>query len=234
MIAILLLISATFHPAQPAVGDLITVQFEKAPVVLNASPEYEVVSQQGARVVIRTFKPRPFALSGRAGDVLFRNMTVPVRSVLTPTDPLTPAPLKPPRAEPYEKLPFVAIALAALAAAVSWFALARLAKRARPASEAMAIQLPPNERFRRAVSSLLDGPRPMRWAALADALRAYLAATSPITADLTTTEVLSVVDAARDDIAVILQSGDIEKFSTLTVERDDFETVARRALELAA
>ncbi|MCU1231756.1 MAG: hypothetical protein JWO97_4640 [Acidobacteria bacterium] len=232
MIAILLLISATFHPAQPAVGDLITVDFEQAPVVLNASPEYELVSQQGKRVVIRTFKPRPFALSGVSGDVAFRNMIVPVRSVIAPNDPMTPAPLKPPRAEPYERLPFIAIGIAALAAAAAWYAAMRMSKRAPAATSAMATLLSPDERFRRAVESLLSRPQPLRWAALADAVRAYLAATSAASADMTTTEVLARID--RPEIATILSAGDIEKFSTDEVARDDFETIARRALELAA
>jgi hypothetical protein len=232
MIAILLLVTATFRPAQPAVGDLITVDFQQAPVVLQASPEYELVSQQGTRVVIRTFKPRPFALSGRAGDVMFRNMTVPVRSVLTQNDPLTPAPLKPPRAEPYERLPFVLIGVAALVAAGLWYAVMRLSKRVAAAATPMATAIPPDERFRRAVELLLERPQPMRWAALADALRAYLAATARVSADLTTTEVLRVVH--EPEIATILHAGDIEKFSTQHVDREDFETVARRALELAA
>ena len=236
MIAILLLISATFHPAHPTVGDLITVDFEKAPVVLKASPEYELVSQNGKQVVIRTFKPQPFALSGVAGNVAFRNMVVPVRSVIAPNDPLTPAPLKPPRAEPYERMPFVAIGMAALAAALAWAAVIRLSKRAPAAAPAaMATPLPPDERFRRAVSLLLARPQPLRWAGLADALRAYLAATSVISADLTTTEALAVAPQnLRDDITVILSAGDIEKFSTDEVHRDDFEVIARRALELAA
>jgi len=96
----------------------------------------------------------------------------------------------------------------------------------------MATLLPPDERFRRAVSSLLETPQPLRWARLADAVRAYLAATSAISADMTTTEVLRVLD--RDEIATILKTGDIEKFSTDEVSRDDFEAIARRALELAA
>lgn len=236
MIAILLLISATFHPAQPTVGDLITVNFEKAPVVLQASPEYEIVSQHGAQVVIRTFKPQPFKLSGRAGDVLFRNMTVPMRSVLAQGDALAPAPLKPPRREPYETLPFVLIGITALVAAAAWYAVFRLAKRAPKTSAApMATQLAPDERFRRAVEALLARPQPMRWGALADAVRAYLAATGSVSSDLTTTEVLAIAaPEQREALAAILHAGDIEKFSTLHVERDDFETIARRALELAA
>jgi hypothetical protein len=232
MIAILLLISATFHPAQPSVGDLITVDFEQAPVVLKASSDYELVSQQGKRVVIRTFKPRPFALSGVSGDVAFRNMIVPVRSVIAPNDQMAPAPLKPPRAEPYERLPFIAIGIAALAAAVAWYAAMRMSKRTPVVKPAMATLLPPDERFRRAVELLLSRPQPLRWAGLADAVRAYLAATSAISVDMTTTEVLGVLN--RDEIATILKTGDIEKFSTDEVSRDDFEAIARRALELAA
>ena len=112
MIPILLLVTASFRPPAPTVGDLITINFQQ-PVTLDRVPQYEIVSQRGSRVVIRTFEPKPFAISGRAGDVLFRNMIVPVRSVLKPRDNLSPAPLKPPLSEAYPRLPFIVIAVAA-------------------------------------------------------------------------------------------------------------------------
>ena len=84
MIPILLLVTATFRPAAPTVGDPITIRFEK-PVTLDASPRYEIVAQHGNTVVIRTFDPRPFPISGRTGSVTFRNMVVPMKSVLKPS-----------------------------------------------------------------------------------------------------------------------------------------------------
>ena len=50
MIAIFLLaLTATFHPPRPTVGDLITIDFAQ-PVALEASSDYEIVSQRGAHV----------------------------------------------------------------------------------------------------------------------------------------------------------------------------------------
>ena len=63
MIPILLVVTATFRPPAPTVGDLITINFQQR-VTLNKSPQYEIVSQRGSRAVIRTFEPRPFTISG--------------------------------------------------------------------------------------------------------------------------------------------------------------------------
>ena len=63
MIFLFLIVTATFHPAAPTVGDLITIDFQ-APVRLDTSSQYEILSQRGRRVVIRTFEPRPFKGNG--------------------------------------------------------------------------------------------------------------------------------------------------------------------------
>ena len=85
MILVLLAVfSATFQPPRPTVGDRIVINFP-APVVLDASKDYEVVAQKGNRVVIRSFQPAPFALSGTSGNVRFQNLVVP----MTSTGPMT-------------------------------------------------------------------------------------------------------------------------------------------------
>ena len=58
------------------------------------------LAQHGNRVVVRTFEPRPFALSGTMGNVRFRNLDSAGASVLKQDDDLTPAPLAPPRPMP--------------------------------------------------------------------------------------------------------------------------------------
>jgi hypothetical protein len=214
MIPILLLVTATFRPPAPTVGDLITIDFQQ-PVTLDRSRQYEILSQRGRRVVIRTFEPKPVAISGRVGDVLFRNMVVPVRSVLKPRDNLTPAPLKPPIAEPYPKLPFVLIGVAALLAIAAWIAVVMLEKR----EEVAVPVLPPAERFRGAIK------KARTWSQLADAVREYIDATT-----LTTSEVLAKNSSAL--IAEILRQGDLEKFSPWGPRPGDFQALARRALEL--
>jgi hypothetical protein len=216
MIPILLLVTATFRPPAPTVGDLITIDFQQ-PVVLNPSQQYEIVSQRGSRVVIRTFEPKPFAISGRTGDVAFRNMFVPVRSILAPKDNMTPAPLKPPLDEPYPRLPFVLIGIAAVMAIAAWIAVVKLDRR-----EAIVEPVvPPVERFHASVSAARN------WSQLADAVREYLAATT-----LTTTELLDRTDSLT--VAEILRQGDLEKFSPWGPKPADLAALKRRALEVAA
>ena len=217
MIPILLLVAATYRPPAPTVGDLITIDFQQQ-VRLDASPQYEIVSQRGRRVVIRTFEPRPFTISGRAGDVLFRNMVVPVHSVLKPRDNMSPAPLKPPRGEAYPWMPFVWIGVAALLAIGAWSAALALARRA-AAARTPKPALPPDERFRNAVAAAKS------WAQLADAVREYIGATTK-----TTTEVLAQTSSTFLD--EVLHQGDLEKFSPWGPRPGDLRALKRRALEL--
>ena len=231
ILAVLAVVTATFQPPQPKVGDLVTVEFAER-VQLDPSETYEIVSQQERRVVIRTFEPEPFRLSGVAGDVRFRNLEIPVVSVLQENDDLTPAPLAPPRAMPYPRAPFIAIAVAALAALLAWLALWLAVKRRRAAVPAP--PLAPDEQFRRAIHAIRGQPA-QRWAALADATRAYLASSrGNLPPDLTTSEVLARLRPDESIVAVILRQGDLEKFSTRGPESRDFDAVAEEALALAA
>ncbi len=217
--------TVTIHPAAPTVGDPIAIDFP-APVVLAPSPSYEIVSQRGAHVVVRTFDAKPFVVSGRMGNVAFTNLVVPVRSVLK--GQMTPAPLIAPRGEAFPES--VLIAAAVLVALIAIVVAALLRRRKKPVE--VIPGAPPAERFRAAVLALRDeADTPERWAKLADALRDYLAATGGVGRELTTTEVL----ARRNDaiVARILRHGDLEKFSPWGTE-GNFETIAEQALELAA
>jgi hypothetical protein len=233
ILVLALVVSATLHPAAPKVGDLITVTFA-APVTLDRSNQYEVVQRSGNRVVLRTFEPKPFVMSGTVGGTRFSNLSVPVASVLKQNDDLTLAPLSPPREPAYPVAPFVAIGIAALCAIAVW-ALVWWRSRAKVVAVPKVSLLPPDERFRRAVAALQSNPsRATRWAALANETRAYLAATRPdITTDLTTSE---LVPRLREDEAIvreILLQGDLEKFSPRGAPQRDFDEVAAKALELA-
>ena len=230
ILAFLAAVSITFQPPAPTVGDRIVLQFP-ASVVLDASKDYEVIEQQGPRVVVRTFLPKPFALSGTIGGVRFRNLVVPVKSVLKPNDDLKPAPLRPPQAVPYPRTPFIAIGVAALAAIAAWAAAWWLARRSVPLPAEPPI--PIDERFRRAVFAAKTQPE--RWAALADATRAYLAATRPqYGSDLTTTELVARLREEERIVQAILRQGDLEKFSLSGADPEDFDSVAERALRLAS
>ena len=217
MIPILLLVTATFRPPAPTVGDLITIEFQ-APVRLDPSPQYEIVAQIGKRAIVRTFEPRPFTISGRTGDVLFRNMVVPVHSVLKPRDNLAPAPLKPPKREEYPWMPFVLIGAAALLAVAAWSAVMLLARR-ETLARAPKPAIPPDVRFRNGVAAAKS------WAQLADAVREYIGATT-----LTTTETLARNSSELLD--EILRQGDLEKFSPWGPRPGDLRALKRRALEL--
>ena len=240
--ALFLTLITTFLPARPTVGDPITIQFA-APTIVQPSSDYEVVSQKGNAAVIRTFVPHTITVTGRSADGPVSVM-IPIHSVLTPDDKLEPAPLKPPRTEPWPRLPFVAIAIAAFAAIAAWTAVVLLAKRRVPKPRIVVV---PSEEFRSRVLAV-RADAPMRWARLADAVRAYLAAVrADLGAELTTSELLARIQeeerrrryeggAAGDPalIAQILRQGDLEKFSPWGAPPADFEGIAKRALEIPA
>lgn len=233
MILVLALVTATLQPAQPKVGDLITVTFA-APVTLDASRDYEVVRIEGNRVVLRTFAPQPFRLSGSAGGERFVGLRVPVHTVLKPGDDLAPAPLAPPRPMPHPRLPFVAIAVAALLAIAAWAAAWWLSRSRHAAVRRVTVS--PEERFRRALLALRADPsRKLRWARLADETRAFLIATRPnVREDLTTSELVPRLREEERIVEEILRQGDLEKFSRRGAAVRDFDEIAMRALEIAA
>ena len=239
MIALLFLaFTATFHPPKPAVGDLITIHFAQ-PATLDPSADFEIVGPSpGLRppspraagrgdsrtIVIRTFTPKPIALSGVSGGVRFRNLVVPVRSVLAPKDAMQPAPLVPPRVPPQPRTAMIAILIASLLAVAGWATAYFLSreKKIEPAVTAA-----PADRFRIAVKQSARSKQ--RWASLANAVRAYLAARG-FGSELTTSQLLAQL---HDDVVEeILGLGDLEKFSPWGAPTGDFEAVAQRALTL--
>lgn len=212
MIAALALLAITFTPPRPTVGDPITIDFP-APVTVQPSKEYEVLGRRGNSVIIRTFEPKTFTLHTSGGDVM-----IPVGSVLKQDDTLAPAPLKPPRAEPWPRIPFIAMAIAAATAIVAWLCVFLLARRraAKPV-----IVLDPADRFRAARD----------WAELADATRLYLASADPrLGLELTTRELLA--RCGDPTVAEILRLGDLQKFSPWGAPPADFGSLAQRALAL--
>lgn len=232
ILAALLAVTATFSPAAPTVGDPITIRFGQ-PVVLDRSAEYEIVTQHDEVIVVRTFTPQSFALSGTTGGVRFLNLVVPVRSVMKKNDDFKPAPLAPPRRIAYPRAPFIAIGIAALCAIAAW---ALVWFRSRKRAVVVVPLIPAGERYRQAVLALRAAPADaQRWAALADATRAYLAETRPyLGKELTTTELVPRLADQERIAAEILRYGDFEKFSPWGAPERNFEEVADRALELAS
>jgi len=235
----LFLLITTFHPVKATIGDPITIDFA-APVTVDPSPDYEVISRTGNSVVIRSFVPHSITVTGRAADGPV-SVVIPIHSVLATDDKLEPAPLKPPVPEPWPRLPFVAIGIAALAAIAAWTAVVIVAKRRVPKPQLVIV---PSEAFRSRVLAL-RGDGPMRWAGLADAVRAYLAAVRPdLGAELTTAEVLARIETLAGEppadqpsgrrryVAQILRQGDLEKFSPWGAAPGNFDDALNRALEI--
>jgi hypothetical protein len=228
---LLLALTITTHPPRITVGDPVTIELSKGPVVLQKPIDYEVVSAQGNRVVVRTFQAKAFTVSGMAGGEPFQQK-IDVETVLKPKDDLKAAPLTPPRTEPEPLLPWIVVGAMALLAIGAWVWVALKVRAAAPPVVAEP-PLTPALRFVRTVERLRHTPdMPRRWAQLADALRDYLAATRELSPDLTTTELLMLTHDAV--IADVLHQGDMEKFSPWGARSLDFEDVAQRALELAA
>ncbi len=257
MLALLLLTAiTTFQPARPTVGDPITIDFA-APTTVDPSPDYEVVSRNNRQVVIRTFVPHTIAVTGKTADGPVSVM-IPIHSVLKPDDKLEPAPLKPPKAEPWPRLPFIVIGIAALCAIGAWTAVVLLARRRTPKPVVVIV---PAEEFRSRVLRLRRAAIGMRWAYLADAVRSYLASVrSDLGAELTTAELLARVEErdqlhevageppaeqppgrrrydttgydARETLGEILHQGDLEKFSPWGPAPADFDDAVKRALEI--
>jgi len=216
------MISATFHPAKPTVGDLISIDFPR-PVTLDASPSFEIVSHVRQHYMIRTFEPKPIALSGVIDDVRFHNLVVPVRSVLGPKDAQTPSPLKPPHPLPSPALPLILIAAALLAAIAAWAAVWFRSRKRRAVPQRI---LSAAEQFRVSVEQARASKQ--RWAFLADAVRAYLAQRG-YGAELTTSQLLPLLPHEHELIAEILRLGDYEKFSPWGAPQGDFDALASRA-----
>jgi hypothetical protein len=227
---LLLLLVTTFEPSHPTVGDPITIHFA-APTVIAPSADYEIISRQRNSVVIRSFVPHTIAVTGRAADGPVSVM-IPIHSVLRPDDKLEPAPLKPPKAEPLPRQPLIAIGIAALAAIAIWAAVIFLAKRRVTVPQ---VAIVPADAFRAKVLRLRgDAHAPLRWAQLAGAVRAYLAAIrSDLGTELTTSELLARL-GSQTNIEYILRQGDLEKFSPWGAAPADFEEVAAAALEIPA
>ena len=216
-----LLATVTYRPPEPTVGDPITIEYAE-PVTVKPSPEYEIVSHTPTSVVVRTFAPNTITVHSTAADVV-----IPIKSVLAPDDAMKPAPLRPPHALPPSRAPWIAIAIAALCAAVTWF----FVWRHRFKQAVIEPVVPSDVRFRNAVRDAARAPR--RWAALADATRAYIASAYPgLGIELTTAELLARSGELAESLRPILQQGDLEKFSPWGPQPADFDAASAKALEL--
>ncbi|MGH9459134.1 MAG: hypothetical protein ACRD2J_15980, partial [Thermoanaerobaculia bacterium] len=131
-------------PPEPTVGDPVSIVFPEAPggtVALAESDAYEIVSQEGNRAVIRSFRPGRVVVGGVVREPerswAFPSLAIEIVSVLEGDEDLAPAPLRPPRELPPHRVAWGALAVALAAAAWLWFLVLRS-----PAAAAVAAAKP--------------------------------------------------------------------------------------------
>lgn len=254
MIALLLLVAlggppARVSPAAPTVGDPIAIRFpeERAKITLEESDAYEIVKSGASPAVIRAFRPGPIAVRGRLesanGSFRFRDLRIEVRSVLAEDDSLEPAPFRPPREIPPNRIAWWAIGLAALAAVALWTAVWRMRDAAAPvAASAAGSSLPARTEYlaelRRARSLELHPSLVL----IGGAMRRFLSRVHPSwSLDLTSRELRRELRRHRvreelvSTVDRVLVEADLEKFSPWgapEVDRDALIESAGKLVEL--
>lgn len=238
-------LSAKITPPSATVGDLVTIEVQGAPpnstVKLDPSAAFEVVSSEGPRVVIRSFRPGTMTISGvleRDGTpTRFSGVEVSIGSVLKANDALDPAPLRPPRPLPSDRRPWYWIAGAAVAAALAWGALVYLLRRGTE-TQSEESTIAAAEEFRIAIKRIrASEATEANLVRLADATRRYLARTSRgFGRDLTTREIVGRLRRSEPGSALIvdeiLRAADLAKFAPWGAPAIDARALAVNALEL--
>ncbi|HUP65037.1 MAG TPA: hypothetical protein VM557_07140 [Thermoanaerobaculia bacterium] len=236
-------------PAAATVGDPIRVVFAgdaAGTVTLDPSEEYEVVDHLPDGVVIRSFKPGPITLSGTVaragGGYRFGPLELEIHSILGENDSLEPAPLRPPKSLPPNRVAWGAIGIAGLVAALLWYAVARAsAATAAPVMRKTAAR-PPSVELLGALDAAQSMDRAAALIAVGAATRRFLARVEPSwSLDRTSKELkvelsnhgldgetLTTVDLA-------LMEADLEKFSPWgapEIDRDELIARVRKLVSL--
>lgn len=232
-----------YEPAAPTVGDSVRIEYtieEGSRIVPDVRPEYEIVSVEGGTLVVRSFRPGNFTVTGsveRDGvSEAFRGPGIEVRSVLGENDNLEPAPVKPPILHPPQQLPRIMIASAAAAALLAWAAVLLLKTR----DETLPAPLPGmDDRFLAALETLRR--RPFNQEAVAEVAqltRDFLARRDPaLSRELTTTELVARLLESPDarlaaPVKDVLREGDLAKFSPWGSRFEGMPALVDRAKEL--
>ncbi len=232
-----------YEPAAPTVGDPIRIEYaieEGSRIVPDVKPEYEIVSVEDGALVVRSFRPGNFTVTGaveRDGVTeAFRGPGIEVRSVLGENDDLEPAPVKPPVVPPPQQLPRIMIASAAVAALLAWAAVLVLRKGDEPLPARV---LGVDERFLAALDSLRRRPFEQEAVAeVAELTREFLAHRDPsLSRELTTTELVARLLESPDaqlaaPVRDVLREGDLAKFSPWGSRFEGMAPLVDRAKEL--
>jgi len=251
VLALLLVVSGSvqYAPDSPTIGDLITITYPdpgEGKVSLLPDDSYEVVSVEGNKAVVRTFRPGTLHVVAEIltpGQQTQRHaVDIEVRSVLAENDDLQPAPLVLPKQLAQNTTPLWAIGLAAAAALIAWALLYALSRRLRTESdEEQAWKIDPAAAFLERLNRISRLPdEEERWRQLADSTRWLLPTVDPaLGRELTTSEILERMRSRRADDGVvslvdrILHGGDWAKFSPFGAPHDASASVIHAARELA-
>lgn len=229
-------------PKAPTVGDIIRLEFSTGAagrVLLDPSPDFEIVSRKGGDVRIRSFRPGPLSIGGRLLDngraVVFRNLNLEIQSVLAPGDPLRPAPLRPPF--PLPRDPRVDWWLGGMAVAASVLWAGAFIRHRRKAKVKEAPLLPAREEFTEALERARREKTLDFLLILSDAVRRYFARSDArLGRELTRTEFLDAISRTLPAsqlaiVSAILTQADWLKFSgSRSVPAD--RSLIDKALEL--
>jgi hypothetical protein len=241
--------SVEYTPADPTVGDLVTITWPdpgEGRLSLLPSEEFELVEATGGKTVVRSFRPGAIRVVGEIltpGQQTQRHsVEIEIRSVLAENDDLRPAPLVLPKAPAPNRVARWAIAVAGVAALAAWILLVVVARRhAEQTGRGAAGSGDPVTAWLERLQQIARLPdEEQRWRELADATRLLLpridASLGP---ELTTTEVIETLGARRFDagslalVERILHGGDWAKFSPFGAPRDASSSVLSSARQLA-
>ena len=229
-------------PAAPTVGDPIRVVFAgdaAGAVTLDPSEEYEVVDHLPDGVVIRSFKPGPIILSGtvaKSGNgYRFGPLKLEVHSILGENDSLEPAPLRPPKSLPPNRVAWWALGIAGLVSAVLWYAIARSSATAAPPLMRQKAPPSPSVELLGALDATQSMDRATALIAVGAATRRFLARVEPSwSLDRTSKELKLELSSHGLDgetlttVDLALMEADLEKFSPWGApEIDRAELIAR-------
>lgn len=213
-----------YAPAQPTVGDVVTIEVPRHAASISEVSGGEVLPAVAGRMQVRMMRPGSqrvsFTVSGSPQRYAFELAVV---SVLTPDDKLQPAPLEAPRPLLFPRAATVALVAAVAAMFLSWGALAYFARRRKEEQiDAPPVPLlPARDEFLSELRSLAGRTDRAAAAILADATRRYLARTdATLTLEMTTSELLRRIDRERELVAGILRTGDLAKFAPWPVAAD--------------
>lgn len=242
--------SVQYEPANPTVGDLVTITLPdpgEGKVSLIPDESYEVVEISGARVVVRSFRPGTLRVVGEIltpGEQTQRHtVEIEVRSVLAENDDLQPAPLVLPKPLAPDRTAWWAIGIAAVAALAAWLALWQVSKRMTSTEDGEGSwRVDPAAAYLERLNRIARLPdEDERWRQLADATRWILPRVDgSLGPELTTSEVLGTMRVRGADprtvvlVDRILHGGDWAKFSPFGAPDDTSNAVLESARSLAS